>query len=559
MKNIYIKFCVIIAIVGGLYSCSEDFLETSPSDLLTNDAVFNDPKLTRALLLRSYEIIPTIFTTGQILDIYTLDMTPVASAGITMNEHTAVGFWGCWAHMYAGIRGVNSFIAHVQDPGSQLEQADKDLFIAEARLLRAVFYTELYRLYRGVPIITEAQGVTEDNQEEWLVSRNTAEETVNFIITELEAVISELPVEWENDLLDYGRATKGAAYGLLARIALYEASLQNSQALYQKAAQAAEDVMNLKKGDGSPVYSLYPNYRDLFLAKKGDNNEEYIFFYDVTFIASWKEWTYFGGYTFYNHPPFSSQLPTQNLVDQFEYIDGNIGAASIHYDPTDPYSNRDSRFYGSMWHNDGELYRFYGSPIETWIYSDNSGAGQHYYINSNLATPGTGYYVKKGVDDRIDPNSDTWTGGHDDRYDPYLRYADVLLMYAEAANEVAASPTSAIYDAVNKVRNRAGQPDLPTGLTKDQMREKIRYERRIELCFEGSRYHDVRRWGIANTDGVSKGDVYRMKITKDVVTGNYTYTPEVYYTRKFEDKYILFPIPQEEIDKNSNLEQNPGF
>lgn len=133
-----------------------------------------------------------------------------------------------------------------------------------------------------------------------------------------------------------------------------------------------------------------------------------------------------------------------------------------------------------------------------------------------------------------------------------MRTAELYLNYAEAANEVD-GPSSVVYELVNTIRRRAGQPDLPSGLSQDEMRDKIRQERRIELCFENHRFWDVRRWMIA--EEVDNGPVHRVTVD---AAGNITYP--VFQNRVFNpDKHYLFPIPQLEIDKNNDLEQNPGW
>jgi hypothetical protein len=128
---------------------------------------------------------------------------------------------------------------------------------------------------------------------------------------------------------------------------------------------------------------------------------------------------------------------------------------------------------------------------------------------------------------------------------PLIRLADVILMYAEAQNEVSGSPGQSVYDAVNAVRTRAGMPNLPAGLNKDQMREKIRHERKIELCGEGMRYSDIRRWKIAKelVDGVWMREFTGIEVRQ----------------RGFPDNFYLWAIPQQEITLNPSLEQNPGW
>src|SRR5690606_1602727 len=173
--------------------------------------------------------------------------------------------------------------------------------------------------------------------------------------------------------------------------------------------------------------------------------------------------------------------------------------------------------------------------------------------NSPSATQ-TGYYVAKLLDETSTLISSYRPGSH---YWVFMRYAEALLNYAEARNEELGAPDQSIYDAVNQIRARNGvnMPPLPTGLSKNEMRERIRHERRIELAFEAHRFWDVRRWRIG-TD-VFNEDAEGMRITK---TGNtYTYQRIITEQRSYKPAFDLFPIPQNEIENNKALYQNPGY
>ncbi len=534
----------------GSFGCNDDFLNTYPPNKLTEEKVFNDPELLRSHMISNYIHIPQFFKSwGFLEDENTLDVNPVVSNAHTLNDFSASNspYSGVW-NLYIPIRNINLFIENIQ--ASELEE-EKEIFLAEARLLRALYYSELFYYFRGVPIITEPQSI--NDQESWLVPRNSADEVFNFVVTELEETAPKLPKQWEEDR-DHGRASSGAAYGLLSRILLYQACLKNDDALYTKAAEAAKSVMDQN------VYELFSIDNDIFLTKYDQGNKEHIFYFDKVLTYAWQGWDLFGDWSFSQAPESegggASDFPTQNLVDAFETTDGlSLDDPSSIYDPQDPYANRDLRLSAFIFHQGST---FDGVPMEMWIDS-NGNPGKEYKAGPAQAEQ-TGYYIKKGIVQTFEDYYElTWAGGKTEYYDPLLRYADILLMYAEAINHVS-GPTTDVHDAVNAVRTRAGLPNLDAGLSQAEMFEKIKNERRVEFCFEGRRFHDVRRWGIATDDGIGGGDVYRMHIVKEA-DGTLTYAKEVKNTRPpMAEKYVLAPIPQDEIDKNASLlPNNPGF
>ncbi len=173
-------------------------------------------------------------------------------------------------------------------------------------------------------------------------------------------------------------------------------------------------------------------------------------------------------------------------------------------------------------------------------------------VPTNVNNTKSGYYMRKFLSSNATYNVNTITNVR--RPWVLFRYAEILLMYAEALNEVS-GPTQPVYDAVNAVRVRAGMPVLPTGLSQIAMRERIRNERRVEFCFEEQRFFDVRRWKQGET--YFNGPVRGMKITKSGTT--LSYSPFVIENRVFTAKNYLYPIPQAEIDKADKLTQNPGY
>jgi len=245
---------------------------------------------------------------------------------------------------------------------------------------------------------------------------------------------------------------------------------------------------------------------------------------------------------------WGGNTPMQNLVDDYEMENGlPVSDPASGYDPQNPYMDRDPRFYATILFN-GAAYR--GRQVETFLPSGKDSPDG----NEPWNTSPTGYYLRKflkesiSLDDWNNMGTATWR---------YFRYAEILLNYAEAQNE-ATGPDQSIYDAVNAVRERAGMPALPAGLSKEQMRQRIWNERRIELAYEEHRYFDVRRWMVAEIEEnqIAQG----ISITR---AGNGTLTyqlKEALGGKKFLPQHYWFPIPQDEINaSNGAIEQNPFY
>jgi hypothetical protein len=239
--------------------------------------------------------------------------------------------------------------------------------------------------------------------------------------------------------------------------------------------------------------------------------------------------------------------PTQNLVDAFEMANGKpITDPTSGYNPANPYANRDPRLALFIITN--------GSTFKTGTLSRavETFEGGLDNLPTNVNSTKTGYYMRKFLSEAATYN----ITGAAQRRKPWVffRYPEVLLDYAEALNE-AAGPSAEVYNAVDLIRVRGGLATLPIGLSQVQMRDRIRNERRVELCFEEHRFFDVRRWKIA--EDVFNQPIQGMKITKTGTT--LTYTPFVVETRVFKAANYYYPISQTEINKAPALEQNPGY
>ncbi|MGF7230360.1 RagB/SusD family nutrient uptake outer membrane protein [Arachidicoccus sp.] len=470
-----------------------------------------------------------------------------------------------WRISYANIRAVNQYLKHLSV--IPFNNALKSETKGEAHFLRAWFYFMLLEHYGGIPLI----GDTIYNASDVMPSiRNSFASCVNYISNECDTAAAYLPVTQSGS--QYGRASKGACLALKARLLLYAASpLFNDGGIgkgiagidsivaypdanperWKLAADAAEAVISLN------AYSLYVDstsapgqlgygFQQLFIHR---SNSEYILprMMDANkYLESLWDVPSRGG----SGGPF----PYQEIVDAFPMSNGkSITDPSSGYDPNNPYKNRDPRLNYSIIH-DSTLRILFGanqpSPVQLYMNTKVSPAVPSSGDAVHKGTP-TGYYIFKMMDPSIINNGISGT----ERCLPLIRYAEILLDYAEAKNEYS-GPDQTVYDAVGAIRQRAGlRPyELPAGLTQDQMRAAIHNERRIELAYEGFRFFDVRRWMIA--DSTENEQMHGMEVDR----GN-TVSYKLFDVRKhnFKKAMYLWPLPLSEIAKIPDMLQNPLY
>ena len=452
-----------------------------------------------------------------------------------------------WGRSFRNIREVNLALSKIDTDASPFDAETKNLLIGELHFIRAFRYFELLRGFGEVPLMGDEVYDLNSNFD-GLYDRKSKAEVVSYITQELETAIDMLPPS------NGARATDAAAMALKSRVLLYAASPLftdgvDDTAKWATAAQAAQDVMNLNRFSLVTNLDADPseNFRKLFVTRTMTSEDIFMRFYMPASNS--------GGRAIpierMNGPNGSGgwggNCPMQNLVDDFEMIDGSdIEDPGSGYDPQDPYTNRDPRFYATVVYNGSILRdRAYESFVPN---GKDSPEG-----NEPWNTSPTGYLMRKFIQEDITLNDWNNMGASPWRY---FRYAEILLNYAEAQNE-AAGPDQSVYDAVNAVRQRAGMPVL-SGLTKDQMREALRNERRVELAYEEHRYFDVRRWMIAMD--VENKPAKSIEITK-ASNGDLTYEEGIALDgKKFEEKHYWFPIPQSDITASGGkLKQNPGY
>lgn len=419
--------------------------------------------------------------------------------------------------------------------------ADLKALRAEARILNAYMYFELLKRFGGVPLIDKLYSLESHPDME----RSSYDQVVTHIVGEIDDVLDndELEDDWyAYDQKQYGRFTQGAALALKSRILLYRASPQNNPSgdteRWKEAAQAAHDLIELSK------YTLEGNYGNLFSGTTSHQSKEVI----LAYMTGANNTPETDNYPISTNGGKTGTCPSANLVDAYENADGTPFDWNSLTPGDDPYAGRDPRLQYSIVVNDSQ---WNGRTMQCYDGgADGSGVMQ--------ATT-TGYYLKKFLTDGLDLEKNqisvhSWI---------LFRYAEILLNYAEAMNEAYGPDTDPFGDgktarwAVNEVRGRVGMPPV-TASDETEMRNRIKHERRIELAFEDHRFWDVRRWGKADAESALGVPVKGVSITK-TETG-FTYATKIVGTRTFQEKMMLYPIPQSEILRSAGkIKQNPGW
>ncbi|WP_025764597.1 RagB/SusD family nutrient uptake outer membrane protein [Dyadobacter tibetensis] len=583
-------------------SCNtDDFLENINKSNLNDQTQWASETNADVFLNDVYSEIPNKLTQAETLDYYTDDYNishyytasnwrqGVAIVPGSSNDSPWGGTHGptygyTWQNFFVKIRKCNTFIQKIQENKANYSESYFNKRMDEARFLRAFFYSEFFVHIGGLPIITEPLDRNTMSEAELQKPRATFTETYNFIVSELEAVVNNasLKVKYNASDKEAGRATLGAALALKGWVELFGASpLFNTAQPYladpgkfvhhgnADASRWAKAAATNKKfidmyGNGQ-AYNLFGDLPN-FWRVSNEYNSEVI--WDRQIVANvanmGSNYERRGGPTYVlgEYQSWGNYNPTQELVDQFAMANGKlITDPTSGYDPQKPYVNREKRFYDFIVY-DGAPYKLDWMPRADTIYTridqtyPNPDRTNQIDLAGKTDVGDSGYYQKK----RLNPDAAPGNDASGQNY-VFIRYAEVLLNYAEAQNE-AAGPDASVYDAVNKVRTRSKLPALEAGLSKSQMRDAIRRERRVELCFEDKRYLDSKRWAItAETMGKPR---HNMVIRNTVPANNsgkwvYSIEEEVKYKVKFEPKQYMSPIPQNAIDQNRNIPQNPGY
>lgn len=496
---------IILIIIGLLTSCQKDFLDKDPTTAISAGAFWKTDSDVQLALTGVYKRLQNGFLghrklwldtySDNALDRHSFYGFGNLTQGIVNSTNVPSAFY---AIPYQGIASCNFFLDNVDK--APITEASKTTYKAEVRFLRAMFYFELAQAFGGVIVYKTAPQTVEDSK----IKKSTKEEVLKFVHDELDFAVASLP-----DIPYNGHAVKGSAQALQAKVYLAE---QN----WQKALEFCNAVIAGGK------YQIYQGgYPNLFLTATQQNNPEIIF--STKYLSP-------------NNPQgdegvlveigwYGSIAPYQNLVDEYEMNNGKmITEAGSGYNSADPYTNRDPRLKFTI-----------KVPTEKYINPD----GSIFNESDPLLTT---YSQKKYIDLSKLPFDRTKTPLTDQNI-IHLRYADVLLMFAEAKNEIS-GPDATIYNALDAIRTRKSVEMPPVDQiiynSKDKLRDFILHERRIELALEGQRYYDLKRRNLMEP-----------KLAPLKNPGG--------VPLKFGEKNNVLPFPQSELDKNKQLQQNPQY
>lgn len=442
------------------------------------------------------------------------------------SDNNPMSSWG----LYTDIFRENVFLRDAGIYGNKFSEDFLNIRIAEIRFIRAVNYTRMIRIFGGVILRDETNGVDSEGQKD--KARATEAESWDFVLKDLEFAARHLPKEWDSKW--DGRLTKGAAYAYMCRTALFAKR-------WDVAITAADEIKKLNK------YDLMDNYEDVF---KVAGNKEIIFsiaykipdmphYFDRYFAPDGKQ-------------GIRRAVPTSELVDSYDMADGTPFSWSGSM-ANDPYVGREPRFYASIIYN-GATWK--EKKIYTYVDAENGFAAYRDNMNPGEKQTVTGYFIRKYLQEN---NADFDDKGSD-QFWIEMRYAEVLLNLAEALAEQDYSKNQDdALEALNEVRERVNLPKRTTeeAPDKDSFMKLLRKERICELAFEGFRYWDLRRWRLAG-EVIDGKQAHGTKITKK---DDNTYTYEQVscddnINRFFPERYYLLPIPVDELQNNPLCENN---
>ena len=575
-------YCISMLAIASASLTSCQSLDFTPSDQMSGQIFWQTEDHARQAAIGMYAAMKAQWCFGME---FTFDMCSDLADGttpwsdISRGNTFASGSSGVqnhWQYLYELIHRANTVIRNVKD--MPISEQTIDRVTGEAKFLRAMAYFRMLNCWGGVPYYDETCDINEmfANLQS---PRSSYEEIYSYILKDLDEAIAKLPVKWDSS--DLGRATKGAAYALRGKVYLFNRE-------WDKAVEDFEEVVLNKNNDYG--YSLHPDYNELFRLYNGKTSQEMIFSiqsidgntsgYALDIVS------YFGNKSTMRLIAGNCIVPSTTLVDMYENQDGS----DFNWDDLFPGFND----------GDSQLRRQYmcvaidqaAEKVVSTLECDTTKVMDAYRLRDprlclNVITPYSHYLGTDAGSTPMDKqfvladptqggapmeakafirNSEGWnsyfwrkwipTGNLDGYWGEYnrtpyefplLRLGDVILMLAEAYNECG-ELNKAIVE-VNKIRNRVGMPGLNSGpewlsvSNKEEMAERIRRERAFELAGEGQRYWDLRRWGLLESS---------VKDAKDIFG-------DLMYTRSYQQRHKLWPIPLVELERNLNLTQNPGW
>ncbi|HTN05090.1 RagB/SusD family nutrient uptake outer membrane protein [Agriterribacter sp.] len=622
MNNMIKNISVVIFIAGviALASCNKDFLNTKPLGEVSSEDVWKDGPLSEAFVTGVYSRLgmggfdeqmlssltdESVFThPNRGIDIVNEGILNPSNLGWTNGTYE-------WGSMFSGIRSASVALTNLRTATFD-DQDLNDRLQGESYFLRAYYSHQLLRFYGAFPIIEKPYGLNED----YTIARNTFEECVNFIVDDCDSAILLL----KGKDLPRGRASQLAAMALKSRVLLYAASdlydvptakskstvlaaYPNPEligytsgdriARWTAAKDAAKAVIDLgtgyKLGLAAPVSFADAKKNYISMAMGGGSKDanvdaaaEVEIIFERGYTADKDE--YAGQYVGLANGPngyhnWAGNTPVQQMVDDYEMMDGTKFSWSNPAQAASPYTGREPRFYATILYDGADWKprdKISGNvdpanQVQTGQYQ--VGAGNIFGLDTRQSSiedwngSWTGYYMRKFTDpdpvvvDNYVRQSIPW---------PFFRYTEAVFNYIEACIELGEEPEAR--DWLNKIRYRAGMPAITESGA--ALRDRYRNERRIEMAYEEQRYFDARRWMIASSTlgrenvfisvkGTLKpGQTAPSPYRKDDTKYNYTYTPFVdvgLEDRQWLDKMYFRPLSRDEVKRNDKLIQNPGY
>lgn len=576
LRYIYALAAASIALMG----CES--LDYTPADQMSGTTFWQTEEHARQAAVGMYDAMRAPWCFG--LE-FTFDMCSDLADGTTpwsdISRGTSFassssGVQNHWQYLYELVHRANTVIRNVADMPISSETIDR--VTGEAKFLRAMAYFRMLNCWGGVPYYDESCDINEEFAS-LDAPRCTAEELRGHILEDLTDAIDKLPVRWDD--ADLGRATKGAAYALRGKVYLFDSR-------WSDAAADFEEIVYDKGNDYG--YSLHPDYNELFRLYNGKHSPEMIFsIQSIDGNVSGQALdivSYFGNKSTMRLIAGNCIVPSVKLVDMYENLDGttfdwdevfpgfNAGdsqtrrkymcvaidqgstkvTSTLECDTTkvmDAYRLRDPRlclnvitpyshYLGTDAGSNPMDKQFVladptqgGAPMEAMAFIRNSEGWNSYFWRKWIPTGNLDGY---------------WGEYNRTPYEfPLIRLGDVILMLAEAYNELGQTDKAVV--EVNKIRARVGMPGLESGAAwlavagKEDMAERIRHERACELAGEGQRYWDLRRWGMLEQSVENATDIFG----------------DLMYTRAYQPRHEVWPIPLVELDRNPNLVQNTGW
>ncbi|WP_265714863.1 RagB/SusD family nutrient uptake outer membrane protein [Sphingobacterium sp. InxBP1] len=623
MKKIINLSLITLALSSGLQSCNDDFVSTKPLNEVPQELVWSDAGLSEAFVVEIYNGFgvggfyeqqmasmtdEALFThPNRGINTVTESRSNPADQGYIMDTYE-------YGRMYVRIRATNIAISNLRE--AKFDQAKANKLLGEAYFLRGYYYQQLLRFYGGIPIVNKVYTL---NDKEFMVSRNSYEECVNAIVSDLDSAALLL----KGTQIPKGRAGEAAALALKARVLLYAASDLHD-------ANKAGSKSSLLKGYEKPEYLMYTSgnqparwTRAKEAAKAVLNHAEFAYKLDLTSPATANEGTanymalslgggskmadaaaakdiilgrFFidekderGGWVGRDNGPngyhnWAGNTPIQLLVDDYETLSGQKFDWANPIMAANPYQNRDPRLKATILYDGAEwkprtadvAQRDPNNQIQTGQYEIINGEGQktiHFGLDTRKSPiedwngSRTGYYMRKFIDP--DPAQEDQNTRQRIPW-PMLRYTEAVLNYVEACIELGEEEEARTW--LNKIRFRAGMPAITE--TGQALKNRYRNERRIELAYEEHRFFDARRWMIAEETLGRKANIINitgtLKDNKKVTL--YKYDPNSYSykyvvsnidpgieNRAWNDKMYFTSLHRDEINRNTKLIQNPGY